>query len=156
LHSGTFGGAVANPVNAICRLLALLIDEHGRVQVPGFYDDVVPLSDAERKQFAALPFSEEKFKQQLGVKELAGEAGFTTLERRWARPTYDVLSIWGGQQILKSAIQARAGANVSFRLVPTQDPDKIASAVRKFLFAHCPPGIELEISVAHGAPGVVV
>jgi acetylornithine deacetylase/succinyl-diaminopimelate desuccinylase-like protein len=156
LHSGTFGGAVANPVNALCRLLALLIDDRGRVQVPGFYDDVLPLTDAERKQFAALPFSEEKFKQQIGVKELAGEEGFTTLERRWARPTYDILSIWGGQQILKSAIQARAGANVSFRLVPKQDPDRIATAVRQFLLAHCPPGIELEISVAHGAPGVVV
>src|SRR5262245_3876439 len=156
LHSGTFGGAVANPVNALCRLLALLIDDQGRVQVPGFYDDVASLTEAERKQFAALPFSEEKFKQQVGVKELAGEVGFTTLERRWARPTYDVLSIWGGQQILKSAIQARAGANVSFRLVPNQNPDKIASAVREFLLAHRPPGIELEISIAHGAPGVVV
>src|SRR5262245_24970344 len=156
LHSGTFGGAVANPINAICRLLALLIDDRGRVQVPGFYDDVVPLTDAERKQFAALPFSEEKFKQQLGVKELAGEEGFTTLERRWARPTYDILSIWGGQQMLKSAIQARAGANVSFRLVPKQNPERIAAAVKQFLLNHCPPGIELEISIAHGAPGVVV
>jgi len=156
LHSGTFGGAVANPINALCRLLALVIDERGRIQVPGFYDDVVPLSDAERKQFAALPFSEEQFKQQLGVKELAGEAGFTTLERRWARPTYDVLSIWGGQQILKSAIQARAGANVSFRLVPNQDPERIAAAAKQFLQKNCPPGIELEMNVAHGSPGVVV
>jgi acetylornithine deacetylase/succinyl-diaminopimelate desuccinylase-like protein len=156
LHSGTFGGAVANPINALCRLLSLLIDDRGRVQAPGFYDDVVPLTDAERKQFAALPFSEEKFKQQVGVKELAGESGFTTLERRWARPTYDVLSIWGGQQMLKSAIQARAGANVSFRLVPNQDPQRIAVAVRQFLFANCPPGVELEMNVAHGSPGVVV
>jgi succinyl-diaminopimelate desuccinylase len=156
LHSGTFGGAVANPVNALCRLLALLIDDHGRVQVPGFYDDVVPLTNAERKQFAALPFSEERFKQQIGVKELAGEEGFTTLERRWARPTYDILSIWGGQQMLKSAIQARAGANVSFRLVPNQDPERIAASVKQFLVAKCPPGIELEVSIAHGAPGVVV
>jgi succinyl-diaminopimelate desuccinylase len=156
LHSGTFGGAVANPINELCRLLALLIDERGRVRVPGFYDDVVPLSDAERKQFAALKFSEEQFKQQVGVKELAGEEGFTTLERRWARPTYDVLSIWGGQQVLKSAIQSRAGANVSFRLVPNQDPDRIADAVRQYLFAHCPKGLELEMSVAHGSRGVVV
>jgi acetylornithine deacetylase/succinyl-diaminopimelate desuccinylase-like protein len=156
LHSGTFGGAVANPINAICRLLSLLIDDRGRVQVPGFYDDVLPLSDAERKQFAGLPFSEEKFKQQLGVKEVIGEEGFTTLERRWARPTYDVLSIWGGQQMLKSAIQSRAGANVSFRLVPNQDPEKIAAAARQFLLTHCPRGIELEINVAHGARGVVV
>ena len=156
LHSGTFGGAVANPINELCRLLALLIDERGRVRVPGFYDDVIPLSEAERKQFAALKFSEEQFKQQVGVKDVAGEEGFTTLERRWARPTYDVLSIWGGQQVLKSAIQSRAGANVSFRLVPNQDPDKIAAAVREYLFAHCPKGIELEMSVAHGSRGVVV
>src|SRR6185369_11399697 len=106
-----------NPINAICKLLASLVDEKGRVQVPGFYDDVAPLSDQERKAFAALPFSDEQFKKQVGVKELAGEEGFSTLERRWARPTYDILSIWGGQQILKSAIQARSGANVSFRLV---------------------------------------
>jgi succinyl-diaminopimelate desuccinylase len=156
LHSGTFGGAVANPINALCRLLALLIDDRGRVQVPGFYDDVVPLTDAERKAFAALPFSEERFKQQLGIKEVAGEEGFTTLERRWARPTYDVLSIWGGQQMLKSAIQARAGANVSFRLVPKQNPERIAKAAKEFLIKHCPPGISLEISLYHGAPGVVV
>jgi acetylornithine deacetylase/succinyl-diaminopimelate desuccinylase-like protein len=156
LHSGTFGGAVANPINALCRLLALLIDDHGRVQVPGFYDEVLPLATDERKQFAALPFSEEKFKEQIGVKELAGEEGFTTLERRWARPTYDILSIWGGQQILKSAIQARAGANVSFRLVPNQQPDKIGAAVKQFLLDHCPPGIELDINIGHGAPGVVV
>ena len=156
LHSGTFGGAVANPINTLSRLLSLLIDDCGRVQVPGFYDDVIPLSDTERKQFAALPFSEDRFKQQLGIKDVAGEEGFTTLERRWARPTYDVLSIWGGQQMLKSAIQSQAGANVSFRLVPNQDPNKIAVAVREFLSAHCPPGIELEMNVAHGSKGVIV
>jgi succinyl-diaminopimelate desuccinylase len=156
LHSGTFGGAVANPINALCRLLATLIDERGRVQVPGFYDDVAPLSDAERKQFAALPFSEEKFKQQIGVKALSGEEGYSTLERRWARPTYDVLSIWGGEKVPKSAIQARAVAQASFRLVPRQDPHKIAAALKEFLQAHCPPGIELEMNISHGSPGVVV
>jgi succinyl-diaminopimelate desuccinylase len=156
LHSGTFGGAVANPINALCHLLARLIDEDGRVQVPGFYDDVTPLSDAERKQFAALPFSEEKFKQQIGVKDLAGEEGYSTLERRWARPTYDVLAIWGGEKVAKSAIQARAVAKASFRLVPQQDPDKIAASLKQFLQGHCPPGIELEVNIGHGSPGVVV
>jgi succinyl-diaminopimelate desuccinylase len=156
LHSGTFGGAVANPINALCRLLSLLIDDRGRVQVPGFYDDAVPVSDSERKQFAALPFSEEKFKQQIGVKELAGEVGYTTLERRWARPTYDILGVWGGQQIPKSAIQASAGAKASFRLVPKQDPQKIAASLQQFLKRHCPPGIELEVMISHGSPGVVV
>jgi succinyl-diaminopimelate desuccinylase len=156
LHSGTFGGAVANPINALCKLLALLIDDHGRVQVPGFYDDVAPLSDAERQQFAALPFSEDKFKQQIGVKELAGEEGFTTLERRWARPTYDILAIWGGERTPKSAIQASATARGSFRLVPRQDPEKIAASLKRFLLARRPPGIDLDLSIGHGSPGVVV
>lgn len=156
LHSGTFGGAVANPINAICKLLASLVDDKGRVQVPGFYDDVAPLSDQERKSFAALPFSEEQFKKQVGVKELAGEEGFSTLERRWARPTFDVLGIWGGQQVPKSAVVARAGANVSFRLVPNQDPQKIAAATKEFLMQRKPPGIELEIEILSGSKAVVV
>jgi len=156
LHSGTFGGAVANPINAICRLLASLADENGRVQVPGFYDDIAPLSAQEREEFAKLSFSDEAFRAQLGVPELVGEAGFSTLERRWARPTFDVLGIWGGQQTMKSAICARAGANVSFRLVPNQDPQKIAAAVREFLLAHKPRGVELEVNIKSGARGVVV
>ena len=96
LHSGTFGGAVTNPINAICKLLSSLVDERGRVQVPGFYDDVLPLSDRERAEFAKLPFTDEAFMQQIGVTGLTGEEGFTTLERRWARPTFDVHGIWGG------------------------------------------------------------
>ena len=156
LHSGTFGGAVANPINAICRLLAAIVDERGRVQIPGFYDDIVPLTPAEREQFAALPFSEEEFRKQIGVKELVGEEGYTTLERRSARPTYDILGIWGGQQVPKSAIPARAGAKASFRLVPNQDPVKIAAATKEFLLARRPAGIELEVITASVAKGVVV
>lgn len=156
LHSGTFGGAVANPINAICTLLAAIVDERGRVQIPGFYDDIVPLTPAEREQFAALPFSEEEFRKQIGVKELVGEEGYTTLERRSARPTYDILGIWGGQQVPKSAIPARAGAKASFRLVPNQDPVKIAAATKEFLVARRPAGIELEVITASVAKGVVV
>jgi succinyl-diaminopimelate desuccinylase len=156
LHSGTFGGAVANPINAICKLLAGVVDDKGRVKVPGFYDDVVPLSREEREQFAKLPFSDEAFAKKLGVPALVGEEGFTTLERRWARPTYDVLAVWGGQQVLKSAIVARAGANVSFRLVPNQDPQKIARATQEFLMANKPAGVELEINTKSFARGVVV
>jgi len=155
LHSGTFGGAVTNPINAICRLLASLIDERGRIQVPGFYDDVAPLSDRERQQFAALPFTDAAFKEQIGVKGLTGEEGYTTLERRWARPTFDIHGIWGGQQVSKTAIPAKAGANFSFRLVPNQDPPKIIAATREFLQKRCPPGIEIELT-ARGASGVVV
>jgi succinyl-diaminopimelate desuccinylase len=156
LHSGTFGGAVANPINALCRLLALLIDERGRVQLPGFYDEVVPLSEEERKRFAALPFSDAKFKQQIGVQDLPGEEGFTTLERRWARPTYDILRIAGGPPIAKAAISSRAEAKASFRLVPNQDPKKIAAALKEFLLARRPPGIELEVNPVAAARGVVV
>jgi acetylornithine deacetylase/succinyl-diaminopimelate desuccinylase-like protein len=156
LHSGTFGGAVANPINAICKLLAALVDDRGRVQVPGFYDDVVPLTAAEREEIAALPFSEAEFQRKVGVKECAGEEGYTILERRWARPTYDILGIWGGQQMPKAAIPARAGAKASFRLVPNQDPHKIAAATKEFLVARRPPGIELEIVTLPAAKGVVM
>jgi acetylornithine deacetylase/succinyl-diaminopimelate desuccinylase-like protein len=156
LHSGTFGGAVANPVNALCQLLAGLIDDRGRIQVPGFYDDVVPMTEAERKQFAALPFSEEKFKQQIGVQAVAGEEGYSTLERRWARPTFDVLAFHAGERVAKSAIQSRAVAMASFRLVPRQDPGKIAASLRQHLQGRCPPGIEIEMKISHGSPGVVV
>jgi succinyl-diaminopimelate desuccinylase len=156
LHSGTFGGSVTNPINAICKLLASLIDDHGRVQVPGFYDGVVPVIDQERQQMAKLPFTDAAFMKQLGVKALAGEEGFTTLERRWARPTFDVHGIWGGQQVSKTAIPARAGAKFSFRLVPNQDPEKIATATRQFLASRQPPGVEVELISSHGAKGVVV
>jgi len=155
LHSGTFGGAVTNPINTICRLLTSLIDERGRIQVPGFYDDVVALTDRERQQFAALPFTDAAFMQQIGVKGLSGEAGYTTLERRWARPTFDIHGIWGGQQVSKTAIPAKAGAKFSFRLVPKQDPQKVIDQARKYLQQHCPPGVEIEVT-ARGAPGVVV
>jgi succinyl-diaminopimelate desuccinylase len=155
LHSGTFGGAVTNPINAICKLLASLIDDRGRIQVPRFYDDVVPLSPRERQQLAALPFTEEAFMRQIGVSGLSGEEGYTTLERRWARPTFDVHGIWGGQQVSKTAIPAKAGAKFSFRLVPHQDPGKIIAATRDYLARRCPPGVEIELT-ARGAPGVVV
>ena len=147
---------MTNPINAICKLLASLVDDRGRVQVPGFYDDVQPLTAREREQIAALPFTDVAFKKQLGVKELSGEEGFTTLERRWARPTFDVHGIWGGQQVSKTAIPARAGAKFSFRLVPNQDPNKITAAAREFLLSKKPPGVEVELITSHGASGVVV
>jgi succinyl-diaminopimelate desuccinylase len=158
LHSGTFGGAVTNPANGLTRMLASLINDVGRVQVPGFYDDVVPLSDRERQQFASLPFDESVFMQRLGVQGLAGEQGYTTLERRWARPTFDINGIWGGYQGAgsKTVLPARAGAKFSFRLVPDQDPDKIRRALREHLEPLCPPGIQMELIDMHGARGIVV
>ncbi|MEZ6112316.1 MAG: dipeptidase [Pirellulaceae bacterium] len=157
LHSGTFGGAVLNPANVLSRLLSSLIDDQGRIQVPGFYDDVVPLTERERQQFAELPFDEDGFRQQVGVEQLGGEAGFSTLERRWARPTCDVNGLWSGYQGegAKTVLPARAGAKFSFRLVPNQDPHKISAALEAHLRAHCPAGIEMELIDMHGAPGVM-
>jgi len=158
LHSGTFGGAVSNPANALCRMLAALIDDRGRVQVPGFYDDVAKLTDEERKQFEALHFDEAGFAAQIGVAALRGEEGFSTLERRWTRPTFDINGLWSGYQGegAKTVLPARAGAKFSFRLVPHQDPAKIGAALQQMLERLCPPGVKIELIDFHGAPGIVV
>jgi succinyl-diaminopimelate desuccinylase len=158
LHSGTFGGAVSNPANALTRMLAALIDEKGRIQIPGFYDDVQPLSDRERQQYADLPFQESAFKQQVGVDELLGEEGFTTLERRWARPTLDINGLSSGYQGegAKTVLPAKASAKFSCRLVPNQDPDTIQAQLETMLKSLCPPGIQMDLNYFHGAPGVVV
>jgi succinyl-diaminopimelate desuccinylase len=156
LHSGTFGGAVANPANALTKMMAALIDEHGRIQIPGFYDDVALPTDQEREQLADLEFDEEAFKRQLGVTALAGEEGYTTLERRWVRPTFDINGLFGGYQAegAKTVLPAKAGAKFSFRLVPYQDSAKIGKSLKKFLEEICPPGITMELIDMHGSPGV--
>lgn len=158
LHSGTFGGAVANPANVLTKILAALVNEQGQVQVPGFYDDVTPLTDRERKAFAALPFDEAGFMRKLGVAGLQGEVGFTTLERRWARPTFDINGLWSGYQGegAKTILPARAGAKFSFRLVPNQDPHKLTVALERRIRELVPAGITMELIDFHGAPGVVV
>jgi acetylornithine deacetylase/succinyl-diaminopimelate desuccinylase-like protein len=158
LHSGTFGGAVANPANVLTKILAALVNDQGQVQVPGFYDDVTPLTDRERKAFAALPFDEADFMRKLGVAGLKGEVGFTTLERRWARPTFDINGLWSGYQGegAKTILPARAGAKFSFRLVPHQDPHKLTVALEKRIRELVPAGITMELIDFHGAPGVVV
>jgi succinyl-diaminopimelate desuccinylase len=158
LHSGTFGGGVTNPANTLVTMLAALRDERGRVRVPGFYDDVVPLTDREREEFQSLPFSESQFMEQLGVTGLSGEASYSTLERRWARPTCDINGLTSGYQGegAKTVLPAQASAKFSFRLVPEQDPKKISVAVREFLTPLVPPGIEMELREHHGAPGVLV
>lgn len=157
LHSGSFGGAVSNPANVLAKLLAALHDGQGRVQVPGFYDNVVPLTDREREEFAKLPFDEEHFKRQLEVDGVTGEAGYSTIERRCARPTCDVNGVWGGYQGqgAKTVLPARAGAKLSFRLVPNQTPAEVADALKRFFESLLPPGITMEIIDFHGGPGVV-
>jgi succinyl-diaminopimelate desuccinylase len=158
LHSGSFGGTVTNPANAICEMLSKIKDADGRVQIPGFYDDVIPLDEKERDQFASLNFSDDEFKQELGVDELFGEKDFTTLERRWGRPTFDVNGLWSGYQGegAKTVLPAESGAKFSFRLVPDQDPDKIHKALEKMFGEVCPPGIRFELINHHGAPGFVL
>ncbi len=158
LHSGTFGGAVANPANALCTMLTALIDAEGRVQVPGFYDDVVSLTLRQRSELKKLPFDENEFMKQIGVEALAGEDGFTTLERRWARPTFDVSGLSSGYQGegAKTVLPATAVGKFSFRLVPNQDPKKISAALEAKLRALCPGGIQMELIDFHGAPGIVI
>ncbi len=158
LHSGTYGGAVANPLNALCTIIASLKGPDGRITIGGFYDSVRPLAEWERKQFAALAFSESDFQSDLGVKELHGEANFTTLERKWARPTCDVNGLYGGYSGPgpKTVLPCKAGAKVSFRLVPDQDPKTVERQFREHVARVCPPGVTYEIINHHGAPGVLV
>jgi acetylornithine deacetylase/succinyl-diaminopimelate desuccinylase-like protein len=158
LHSGVFGGSVCNPVNALCRLVGRLHDDAGRIQIPGFYDDVIPLTDDERQRFAALPFDEAAYLQELDVDAAWGEAGFTTTERRWARPTCDVNGIKGGYQGEgpKTIVPARATAKITCRQVANQDPVKLTEALESFLRSHLPSGIRMDFKPWHGCPAFIL
>jgi acetylornithine deacetylase/succinyl-diaminopimelate desuccinylase-like protein len=159
LHSGSFGGAVANPANALAHILASLRDPGtGRVLVPGFYDRVRPIEQWERDAFAAVPFDEAAYREDLGVAELFGEEGYTTLERMWARPTCDVNGLWGGYQKAgaKTIIPGTAGAKVSMRLVPDQDPKEIAEAFRRHVEEHSPPGVTVDVTVINHAKPTLI
>jgi acetylornithine deacetylase/succinyl-diaminopimelate desuccinylase-like protein len=157
LHSGVFGGSVTNPANALAKLIASLHDDHGRVQIPGFYDDVVDLTAEERRDFANLPFNEASYLQSLGVSAPHGEAGFTTLERRWARPTCDINGMISGYTGVgpKTIVPAQSLAKITCRLVPNQDAKKITASLKAFLESRLPPGIRMEFHEHHGAPAVV-
>jgi acetylornithine deacetylase/succinyl-diaminopimelate desuccinylase-like protein len=152
LHSGSFGGAVANPCNALADMLARLKDEHGRVLIPGFYDDVRPLPAEERTELAKLPFDEAAYRTEIGVDALTGEEGYSPLERLWARPTLDVNGMWGGYQGpgAKTIIPAEAHAKVSCRLVPDQDPAKIAQLFERYLRDIAPRGVRVSVQNLHG------
>lgn len=151
LHSGIYGGAVANPAAAIARIVASLHDDEGRVAVPGFYDDVAPLAAWEREAWARLPFGEAEILKVTGAPGLFGEAGFTSLERTWARPTAEVNGIGGGFQGVgtKTVLPSSAFAKLTFRLVPNQRPDDVMEKVKAHLAAHVPPGVKLEITGGH-------
>jgi acetylornithine deacetylase/succinyl-diaminopimelate desuccinylase-like protein len=153
LHSGVFGGAVLNPITVLAEMVARLHDADGRVAVPGFYDDVVELSAAERAEIAAIPFDEQEFAGEPAV-VLGGEAGFSTAERRTVRPTMELCGIWGGYQGpgSKTVIPARAAAKLSSRLVPNQDPDRVTATVERYLHQIAPAGVRIEfltISTGH-------
>lgn len=158
LHSGTFGGSVQNPANALAAMLAALKGPDGKINVPGFYDDVVELGPEERMRLRELPFDVEGFRKDLGVPELFGEAGYSTLEHRWVRPTCDINGIFGGYQGegSKTVLPAKAGAKVSFRLVPKQDPAKIETQFRNYLKSNCPPGVTFEVLAYQRSEAVVV
>ena len=158
LHSGSYGGTVQNPGNVLAEIVAKLKDEDGRCLVPGFYDDVLELDQEERDGFAELGYTDEILCKETGASEAFGEKGFTTLERMWARPTCDVnglLSGYGGEGA-KTIIPANAMAKVSMRLVPDQDPGKIAAAFRKYVMKIAPVGVKIEVIDHHGAKPVLV
>ncbi|MEF2278096.1 dipeptidase [Deinococcus sp. YIM 134068] len=158
LHSGSYGGAAPNPINALAEIISKLKDDHGRVTIPGFYDGVEELTPEEREMWARLPHSDEEFAASIGVPALPGEEGYSTLERLWARPTLDVNGIWGGYQGegSKTVIAAKAGAKVSMRLVPGQDPERVTRLIQEYVPTIAPQGVKVEVKALHGGQPVKV
>jgi acetylornithine deacetylase/succinyl-diaminopimelate desuccinylase-like protein len=152
LHSGSFGGAVANPASVLAQILAQMKDKGGRIKIPGFYDDVRALRDEEREQWKRLPFNETKYRKELGAPKLFGESGYTTLERVWARPTFEVNGLLSGftGEGAKTVIPAVSMAKVSMRLVPDQDPDKVAGLFEAYLKKVAPKTVEWKLTRMHG------
>jgi acetylornithine deacetylase/succinyl-diaminopimelate desuccinylase-like protein len=152
LHSGSFGGAVANPAFVLAQVLSQMKDRGGHVKIPGFYDDVRPLTEREREEFKRLPFNEKQYKKGLGAPKLHGETGYSTLERVWARPTFEVNGLLSGftGEGSKTVIPATAMAKISMRLVPNQDPDKIAGLFEEYVKRVAPKSVELKVTRMHG------
>ena len=152
LHSGHYGGAVANPVNVLCDMISSLIDKDGRITVKGFYDDVVDLSDDDRKQLARAPFDLEEYKKFLGIGEVKGEKGYTTLERTGIRPCLDVNGIWGGYtgEGAKTVLPSEAHAKISMRLVPNQDSETITRLFTEHFKSIAPDYVKVEVTPCHG------
>lgn len=152
LHSGTFGGAVINPNFALAQVILSLKNSDGTILIPGFYDDVLPLSPQEKEGLSQLPFDEEHFRREVGASQLFGEKGYGTLERIWSRPTLEVNGLCGGftGEGAKTVIPARAMAKISMRLVPNQDPDRVAGLFEQHLKTVTPPSVELTLTRMHG------
>lgn len=152
LHSGSFGGSLHNPIQALAEMIASLHDKNGKITIPGFYDDVRPLSKKERDAFKKLPWNDKKYAKQWGLKQLYGEKGFTTLERLWARPTLECNGIWGGYtgEGAKTVLPAKAFAKISMRLVPDQTSARAAKLFEKHLKKIAPKTIDMQVRALHG------
>lgn len=158
LHSGHYGGAVANPINVLCDMISSLIDKDGRITVKGFYDNVVELSSADRAQLARAPFDLEEYKHFLGINEVKGEKGYTTLERTGIRPCLDVCGIWGGftGEGSKTVLPSEAHAKISMRLVPDQDSETISRLFTEHFLSIAPPYVKVEVRPCHGGNGFLI
>lgn len=158
LHSGTFGGAVANPINILSQMISKMHDENGKVAIPGFYDDVLDLTTHEREELAKLEFSEAEYKAHLDVNALWVEKGYTVIERTGARPTLDCNGIWGGFSGAgaKTVIPSKASAKISMRLVANQDPEKIAVCFSDYVKQITPESVKVKVSAVHGAEACLV
>lgn len=157
LHSGVYGGAVANPINTLCDMIHSLIDENGHITIPGFYDKVVDLSNKEREALNRAPFNLEEYKKDLGINEVKGENGYTTLERTGVRPTLDVNGIWGGYtgEGAKTVLPSKANAKISMRLVPDQSSHEITELFTKHIKAIAPPYVKVKVMAHHGGEPAV-
>ncbi len=158
LHSGLFGGVALNPVNALARILGEMHDKNGRIQIPGFYDAVKPVSPEQRAQWQGLGFDESAFLHAVGLSGTSGEQGLHALERLWARPTADINGMWGGYTGTgsKTIIPAEASAKVSFRLVPNQEPRAIFKAFQRFVADRLPPGAQVSFEAFGMSSGVEI
>ncbi|GAB3502871.1 dipeptidase [Spirosoma knui] len=152
LHSGVYGGGVANPINALCEMIASLHDETGKITIPGFYDNVVELSEGERAELAKAPFDLDEYKRELGINDVKGEAGYSTNERTSIRPTLDVNGIWGGYtgEGAKTVLPSKASAKISMRLVPNQTPDEITELFTRHFTSIAPASVTVKVTPHHG------
>lgn len=157
LHSGVFGGSVANPINVLCKMLTSMVDEDGKITVPGFYDDVLEISREERDLMAQAPFDEQEYKDMIGLKEVYGEKGFSTLERSTIRPSFDICGMWGGYigEGSKTVLPSEANAKVSMRIVPNQDHNKIMELFKKHFESIAPDYVTVTVTPHHGGPAYV-
>jgi acetylornithine deacetylase/succinyl-diaminopimelate desuccinylase-like protein len=158
LHSGVYGGAVGNPINILCNMIASLQNERNEITIPGFYDRVIQVSDAEREDMARAPFSLEAYKKDLDVEEVHGEEGFTTNERTSIRPTLDVNGIWGGYigEGAKTVLPSKAYAKISMRLVPNQDWEEISNLFQRHFESIAPKSVKVKVTPHHGGQGTVI